>query len=128
MRPRTNRLPSPSQKKKIRESADHDVSVFELLEYQDEEVDAEEVEPWECRFDWNREDARSLREFRRCSCDGEVSEENIPPTGGLRLLKDFQRLIRDGVVCEAVILVGVPTGGGVCGFVCVRTVSGDCAS
>lgn len=95
------------------ESEDHDFSVFEPLEYQDEEVDAEEVEPCDCRFDWNREDARSLREFRRCS-DGEVSEAHIPPRGGLRLLNDFQRLIRDGVVCGAATLAGVPAGGGVC--------------
>lgn len=97
----------------MRKIANHDVSVFEPLEYQDEEVDAEEVEPCDCRFGWNREDARSLREFRRCSCDGEVSEAHTPPRGGLRLLSDFQRWIRDGVVCEVVTLAGVPAGGGV---------------
>lgn len=117
----TRRPSTPTQK--VRQGRNHEASVFELiepLEYQDEDVDTEEVELRACHLGWNREDARSLREFRRGSSRGGVSVAHIPPTlGGLRCFMVFQRWIPDGVVGEA------GAGGGICWDESVRRFSGD---
>lgn len=72
-----------------------------LLEYQDEDVDWDQVELWDCRFDWNKEDVRSFQaEDRRSSCGFAVGDAQIPSATELRRLEDFQRSNRDGVVGE----------------------------